>query len=400
MLVYWLLFSLIYSGFAMFSLETRDPWSLSSSVWPPSGLVLGVLCISPRIYWPIWGISAGTLHAIVSLFYGRPLDVSLTFALLDLVLIFPMALIWRSVKSFFRYSFQTEMVFLITGIYIISLTGGVISTFLLQWLNYPVLLSHFTTWLLANATGCLSCAPFFIFHRFYKERSHTVAYYQYAVLFAASVIFCLPPELILTELLRWVLLYLVLLGSLVLAASLPLKTLSLYFLYLTLLISLTTLAGNGPLATNDSRGMENSQFFLLIVMTLGLLLAGREKESAMRAEDLQQQLMSLSRIMEKYKPILFRFSPDTGEFHWSGNSTIFGIPPHEIPTLMLLRTRIHPEDQETFYGYVSGASRENSILERRTFRLLLPDNQYHTIHYSCVPAVSGNSCTGALVLDS
>src|SRR5690606_21051458 len=123
---YWLLFCLVYFGFAMFSLETRDPWSLSSSVWPPSGLVLGVLCISHRVYWPIWGISAGGLHVLASLFYGRPLDVSLTFALLDLVLIFPLALIWRTVKYHFRYSLQTEIVLLVIGIYIISLTGGVI----------------------------------------------------------------------------------------------------------------------------------------------------------------------------------------------------------------------------------------------------------------------------------
>lgn len=397
---YWLLFNLVYFGFAMFSLETRDPWSLSSSVWAPSGLVLGVLCISPRIYWSIWGISAGVLHVIVSLFYGRPLDVSLTFALLDLVLIFPLALIWRTVKDFFRYTFQTEMVFLIIGIYIISLTGGVISMFLLQWLNYPVLLSHFTTWSLANATGCLSCAPFFIFHRFYKERSQTVAYYQYAVLLTVSVIFCLPPELMLPDLLRWVILYLVVLGLLVLAASLPLKSLSICFLYLTLIISFATLFGAGPLATNDARGLESTQLFLLAVMTLGLLLAGHENESAMREEALEQQLLSLSRVMEKHKPVLFRFSPDSGAFHWSGNTTIFGIPSHEIPTLMLLLARIHPEDQGTFSRYISGALRENSLLEQKAFRLLLPDNQYHTIHYSCVPALSGKGCTGALVLDS
>lgn len=151
---------------------------------------------------------------------------------------------------------------------------------------------------------------------------------------------------------------------------------------------------------NDTKGMEDTQLYLLMVMTLGLLLAAREKENAMTVEGQQQQLMSLIRVMDTHNPVLFRFSPDSGVFHWSGNTSVFGIPFHEIPTLMLLLARIHPEDQCSFSRYVSGLLREKKVSERRTFRLLLSDNNYHAIHYNCVPTLSGNECTGAFVLDT
>lgn len=85
---YWLAFIAIYLVLAMISMENRDSWSLSSAVWLPAGLVLGILCTSPRIYWPIWGVSAALLHILVSVLFGRTIDIALTFALVDLSVLF------------------------------------------------------------------------------------------------------------------------------------------------------------------------------------------------------------------------------------------------------------------------------------------------------------------------
>lgn len=65
-LLRWLIFVAVYFLLATISLETRDPWSLSSTIWLPAGLLLGVLCTRSPAQWPMWAISGGTA------FFGQP----------------------------------------------------------------------------------------------------------------------------------------------------------------------------------------------------------------------------------------------------------------------------------------------------------------------------------------
>lgn len=396
---YWLAFSIFYFGLAMFSLETRDSWSLSSSVWLPAGLVLGVLCTSQPVYWPLWGMSAGVLHILTSLLYGRSFDVALTFALIDLSVLFPLAIIWRSTCRYpGHHSYRTEVFFLLAGVYTTSIIGGLLSVFILKLLNYPVLISHFSTWALSNATGCLSGASFFIFRRFFREPRHHFNGLQYALLFIVSVIFMLPPELISPILIKQALLYLALGVSLVLTVSLPLNILTVYLLYLTLLINLATLLGYGPLVVNEPQGMQASQLYLLVVVSLGLIFAVYKKENSARHEKLRQQLTLLCHLLENQQPVFFQFSSDTERFRWSGNQSVFGIACQDLPTLLLLQARLHPEDQGAFAEYLSACHGNADDANQYSVRLLLSDQQYHIVRCSIAPDHSELGTIGVLML--
>ncbi|AGB84050.1 putative integral membrane sensor domain protein [Serratia sp. FGI94] len=377
---YWLAFVVVYFSLAMISLETRDPWSLSSAVWLPAGLVLGTLCSSPRIYWPIWGVSAGLLHIFASLHYGRSIDIALVFALVDLVVIFPLAMVWYSIHHYFRhFSYRSESVILLTGVYVSSVLGGVFSTLALTVMNYPVVLSHFFTWALSNATGCLSSAPFFIIHRFVKKEKISFSLLRVFFLSLVAAVFFLPGELLQSYLLSQALLYLVLGLSVVFTAWLPLRILSIYFMFLTLLVSLSTLYGYGPLATGDQQGVQASQLYLLTVITLGLIVAARGKEFLLLNTKMRQQLALLDNALHQQQPVFFQLSANATRLSWLCGTPVFGIPVEQIRTLPLLLARIHPEDRAAFAECLLSAVDGHSCIRQSTFRLLLPDSCYHRV---------------------
>ncbi|WP_261119790.1 MASE1 domain-containing protein [Serratia ficaria] len=377
---YWLAFVIVYFSLAMISLETRDPWSLSSAVWLPAGLVLGTLCTCPRIYWPIWGVSAGLLHIFASLQYGRSIDIALVFALVDLAVLFPLAMMWHSVHRYFRYmSYHSELGILLSGVYVSSLIGGGGCALALASMGYPVFLSHSFTWALSNATGCLSIAPLFIIHRFVKEEKVSFTLARMFILVLAATVFLLPEELLRNYLASQALLYLVLGLSLVFTAWLPLRILSIYFMFLTLLVSLATLYGYGPLATGDQQGVQASQLYLLTIMTLGLIVAARGKELSLLNTRMRQQLVLLDHALHKQRPVFFQLSANTIGLSWLNNTSVFGIPVEQIRTLELLQARIHPEDRTIFAECLLPAVGEHSSVRQGSFRLLLTDNRYHRV---------------------
>ncbi|EPF0317220.1 hypothetical protein ACSN7O_004621 [Enterobacter chuandaensis] len=263
--------------------------------------------------------------------------------------------------------------------------------FILMLLNYPVLLSHFFTWPLSNITGCLSGLSFFIFRRFFKTATSPITFIHLMVLFGGAVMLLLPAEVYQPVLLKQTVLYVTFGGSLMLAISLPVRTLSFYFLLLTLLVNLTTLVGYGPFADD---GIFASQLYLFLVIGLGIVLAANEQEHALDREK-QQQLLSLYPVLANQQHIFFQLSSDTGMFDWPENTTIFGIPSREVPTLPLLLARIHPEDRKSFQCKLLKSGAEQV---QYSVRLLLPDRYYHIVQCSSVSAHPVFGTMGVLML--
>ncbi|OPJ90682.1 hypothetical protein B1H39_24505 [Serratia marcescens] len=388
-LVYFASFCFLYFTLAMFCLETRDPWSLSSLVWLPSGLVLGVLCTSPRILWPLWGVSSGLLHIIASLIYGRSLDIALVFALVDLAALFPLGMLWKNLSQYFLHnSFRVGTVLILIAIFITSIAGGIACVSILSAIGYPVYFIHFFTWSLSNATGCLTCVVFITLRlrQFSSEPYQALSWFQLTLILAVSVIFLCPESLTQSPLLEQLLIYVSLSGTLISSISLSQRTLAVYFLYLTLLVNLTTLYGYGPLAGNDVQDMQLSQLYLLVALSLGLVLAAHKSETKVHTQKLQQQLNLICNMLEKQQPVFFQLSSDGKECQWSTHHSVFGISPDKIPTLLLLQARIHPKDLDDFTHILTPPSIAISHPQKCIVRLLLSDNQYHTVHCNILSA--------------
>ncbi|WP_217480832.1 MASE1 domain-containing protein [Enterobacter chuandaensis] len=399
-LIHWIGFSLLYFILAMFCLETRDAWSLASVVWLPSGLVLLALCHYPRSYWPILGVSSTLLHIVTSLLYGRSLDIALVFALVDLAILFPLAMLWGHVTyDFMNEAFHSGVLLSLIAIFLASIVGGVACVYILAIIGYPVILSHFFTWSLSNATGCMVGAAFFILHQYFRASLRATTWRQFALVLFVSIIFILPAEQLNLLLLKQTLIYASLGGTLMLSVSLPLRALAIYFLYLTVLVNLSTLLDYGPVAGNATQDVQLSQLYLLFSLSLGLILAAQNKEILVHKEKLQQQLDLLGNMLQKRQPVFFQVSGNGKACHWSTSHTVFGIPSTQLPTLLLLQARIHPKDQANFTLLLTKKPSTPTIFQQCTIHLLLPDNQYHTVHCNILSGHPFFGCLGVLILD-
>lgn len=389
-LLRWLVFVAVYFLLATISLETRDPWSLSTTIWLPAGLLLGVLCTRTRTpaQWPMWAISAGVLHFSISLLHDRPWDIALAFALLDLASICPLALVWNGLH---RYSNGLpppgETVLLLASVYLASAAGGLLSDLILKALGYPTRVSHFISWGISNATGCLAIAPLFIIHRLnhgqWQWPTRQQAFIAAWAFPLAIAVFFLPSSLLSNDLLNNALLYSVLALSLLLSALLPLLPLALYFILLTLIVSLATIYGYGPFrpALAGMQAIEASQLYLLMIISLGLLVAKREQQHRSQRQQTQQQQLLLNALLQARHPAFFRLSAEAEQLDWQPHDAVFGMPPRQLANLTLLLAHVHPDDREMLKTLLCIASKLPNTPQYCSLRLLLPDAHYH--HVEC-----------------
>lgn len=393
-IVYWGVFTLTYFLLATICLQTRDPWSLSSTVWLPSGLLLGVLCALPPARWPLWVITASALHFSVSLIHDRPADIALTFAIIDPVIICPLAFVWNNLHNYARnLSHRAQTWLLLTGVNLGSILGGVFSDILLKKLGYPTSVTHFLTWGISNATGCLAITPLFIVNQLNKGRRQWLSYLQ---MFAAIMIIpiCITPfflqsHLFCNELVNNTLLYLLLILSLLLAAWLPLFPLCLYFVFLTMLASLATFYNYGPFPAmlNGTQTILASQIYLLVLISLGLLVSTREQHHRSKYQRLLRQKRLLSTFLQNRDPVSFYLTRETGEIDWLSHETVYGVLPSQLGNFDLLLAHIHPEERYKLLGWIKDDDGESSE-HCCDIRMLLSDGDYHnlTICFSLYPS--------------
>ncbi|WP_242506224.1 hypothetical protein [Pectobacterium zantedeschiae] len=336
------------------------------------------------------------MHIFVSMLYGRTVDIALVFALLDLAVLFPLAMMWHSVWHYLGYvSYRRATLLLLSGVYIVSLIGGLVNTFTLILLDYPVVFSHFFTWSLSNAAGCLSVAPFLIAHNLFKEEKATITFNQAALLLPV-LIFLFPPFLLENELLRQILLYVVLGSSLMLAMMWSFRILTLYLFFLTLLVSLATLYDYGPFVGMGGLGLQFSQLYLVVVISLGLLVAAHEKEHGIQGD--AQRLPLLSHLLHPQSPVFFRLADNGTDISWLCRGGVFDIPVGQIPTLQLFQARIHPEDRAQFSACLSAGHASPGAFEQCTLRLLLTDCHYHPVSCNLVYSHSQSGTLGVFIL--
>ncbi|PKH18419.1 hypothetical protein CIG19_21130 [Enterobacterales bacterium CwR94] len=395
---WWLLFNVAYFFLGIFSLETRDPWSLASPVWLPAGLVLGLFCTSPRTYWPLCGVSIGFTHTIISLFSGRSLDVALTFTLVELAVLLPLAMMWHTAHHYLsKVSLRTKTISFLLAILLSSIIGGIVGILILMILGYPVIFSHFFTWSLANATGCVAVAPFFIFHQFFKTTYRSCTWEQLILILSSAVMFWLPPEWIHSSILKQLLIFITLGAVTTLAISLPLGSLAIYFFSLTLMVSLATFLGYGPFVVNNIENMSLTQLYIFAVISFGLILAVYLKEGLDRAKNDHDILSLLCNVLDKRKPILFELSNDFDNLHWRGNRKAFGVDFKECTSFELLLAHIHPADRESLVRFLKYEAKERQYHQQCIIRILLAGHEYLPLCCTILPDNQHSGIIGLLI---
>ncbi|MEG3134377.1 MASE1 domain-containing protein [Rouxiella sp. T17] len=353
--VKWFLFAVSYFFLAYLCLETRDSGSLSSTIWLPAGLTLGVLSRSPLSRWPLWIISAGLLHVLVSFLHDRPTDIALIFALNDLMTLSLTAYIWKVfIKHGDNHRRKISMIFFIILVFLASILGGISTIISLNALAYPTVFLHFVIWSISNATGCLAIAPIFVLHNKYQAQEiFNRRPWQLLTLFIAIVttllIFIPSAEEIQRfnqiEFALYSLIGIMLLCSFFLNAH----QLCFVFIVLAIITSTATLYSHGPFSTQDYSANEfitSSQLYLLIIFTFGLLFHSLVGHLQSFRKISQQQVMLISAGLSQQKIYSFSINMTTQSIIWSKNGNKEDQNPFfSVKTAAQLLGRVHTDDR-------------------------------------------------------
>lgn len=206
MLIGWLAFICCDFFLAMMSLQARDVWSLSSLVWFPAGLLLGILCTLPLRYWPIWLLSSALMHLVASQLYGRPVTVSLIFCFFDALSLMVTALIWQFFYGVMARPVRERDIIVLV---ILCIVSGVIERFVTTWalllLDYPIDQSISVIHTVGYVISALPLT-FFVFYLITRVKRESVDIRGYLIMLSMLVVMLAlfwRTSGILTEALRW-----------------------------------------------------------------------------------------------------------------------------------------------------------------------------------------------------
>lgn len=372
----WLFFAVSYFSLAYLCLETRDTGSLSSTIWLPAGLTLGVLSRSSLSRWPLWIISAGLLHVLVSFMHDRPIDIALIFAFNDLMTLSLSAYIWKIfIKHSNNHRRELSMIFFIALVFLGSILGGISTIYSLNALTYPTVFLHFVIWSISNATGCLAVAPIFLLNNRNLYNNHlsnkpaakennTKKTWQLLtillILISTLLIFIPSADAIQRfsniEFALYFFIGLILLCSIFLTAH----QLSFIFIAIALIISLATLYNHGPFSTRDYSANEfitDSQLYLLITYTFGLLFHSLIHHLQKLKKRSQQQVMLISGALTQQRIYYFSVNITTQCLIWCESNDNKDISPFNLVTTPAqLLGRMHTDDRLLLSAWFNGAT--------------------------------------------
>lgn len=131
--LYWLIFIFVDLGLALLSLQTRNIGSLYPLIWFPAGILVGVLCISPPRYWPLWLVTGFLVVLCASQLSDRSVSVSLIFATTDSLYLAAAAFIWQ---YFYGVAYMPRNAWQILHFALINVVIGSIGCFITNIIFY------------------------------------------------------------------------------------------------------------------------------------------------------------------------------------------------------------------------------------------------------------------------
>ncbi|ANN71979.1 hypothetical protein BAU08_12120 [Bordetella bronchialis] len=154
-------FMLAYACLAAVSMRERDAVTLSTLFWPPAGVLMAALMLSPPRRWCIWMVLAATMHIAIGIVVGeRPLAVALVFAVTDLLFCGTVASLWR-----WRAHAADTLATLRAALWFIvllaagSVGGGALAALGLRAVDASASAEHWYVWSLAGFVGCIITTP-------------------------------------------------------------------------------------------------------------------------------------------------------------------------------------------------------------------------------------------------
>jgi hypothetical protein len=372
-IIHWVLFSGLYSILALLSFQSRDVWSLSTTLWFPASLLFAALWLTPVRDWPLWLATAGLLHIFSGVWIGRPLSLATLFAVFDIV-VFPfVVLVFRYIvpllwRPFVHSPINRELLWIALLIFCTFCGSALLSACLLL-AGYPVAPMHLLSWALAALPGVLALLPFL------REHSESPVSLSQS-LGNGRTVFIIAANMVLQLVFFFTPVWQMLQG------------LNPLFIQLTvLLLSVFKLSGRGlgivliaqylivVLATLQREGIFfelmpaivpaiwQAQWFLVFAA----IIAGCLHHYQERMIQQQLQLEGVRTLMARFAPtgngILFRLAMPAQTLLWqSDTSALFPGESRSISTLALLEAHCDEPFVAAFLTWL--ASNEESFFER------------------------------------
>lgn len=154
-------FILGYGCLAAISMRERDAVTLSTLFWPPAGLLMAALMLSPARRWGAWMALAAALHVAIGIEVGeRSVPVALVFALTDLVFCGAVAALWRwrTYAPGMLTTLRATLWFIVL-LAMGSIGGGALVALGLRVVDPAASAGHWYVWSLAGFVGCIITTP-------------------------------------------------------------------------------------------------------------------------------------------------------------------------------------------------------------------------------------------------
>ncbi|MCK3670425.1 hypothetical protein [Photorhabdus noenieputensis] len=349
--IFWFIFTLVNFALALLSLQVRDVWSLSSLVWFPAGLLQGIFCVRAPRYWLIWLITGALIALTASQWYGRPVNVSLIFSCINVMMLVVTALIWQ---FFYGVMWVPKRARDILSLTVLCSLSGIIERLIAKWIlhlfGYPTDISVSLPTVVGSV---LSYLPFtlFVISCITYEKNRVENWKIYGLwlvaLLAMTALFISPPPE--AGQIHWQGIALLFSFSLpmLLALSGNLLVLSSFLSLCTVGIVSATIFGLGPFSSPLTHVQQNVQIaaWYSTALTLPALLYCSCLSNIINVLHRHKTRLLLMRAMLDQEQVnCFRLSAN-GHLYWHHNGSVWmrcGKAPASWPQLMAW---VHQEDR-------------------------------------------------------
>ncbi|MCT8351387.1 MULTISPECIES: diguanylate cyclase family protein [Photorhabdus] len=349
--IFWFIFTLVNFALALLNLQVRDVWSLSSLVWFPAGLLQGIFCSRAPRYWPVWLITGALISLTASQWYGRPVNVSLTFSSINMIMLVATALIWQ---FFYGVMWAPKRTRDIINLTVLCSLSGIIERFITKWIlhlfGYPTDISVSLPIVVGSVLSYLPLTLFVIYYITHEKNgvgNWKIHGLWLVALFAMTVLFISPPPE--AGKIHWQGIALLFSFSLpmLLALSGNLLVLSSFLSLCTVGIVSATIFGLGPFSSPLTNLQQNVQIaaWYSTAFTLPALLCCSYLSNIINALHRRKAHFLLMRAMLDQEQVnCFRLSAD-GHLYWHHNGAAWmrcGKAPVSWSQLM---SWVHQEDR-------------------------------------------------------